>query len=476
MSGKAVLTSQEKSFSDWYGDVVKFAELADYGPVKGTMIIKPYGYAIWENIQSIFDSMIKEKGIKNAYFPLFIPEGFLKKEKEHVKGFSPELAVVTHAGGVDLEEPIIVRPTSETIIYDAFSKWINSYRDLPYHVNQWCNVVRWEKKTKPFIRTSEFLWQEGHSALANEGEVGKLTFDRLEEYRKFMEEVLAIPVFVGKKSNIEKFAGAVFSTSCEALLKDGKALQSATSHNLGQNFSKPFNIQFENEKGKREYVWQSSWGMSTRVIGGVIMTHGDDKGLILPPRIAPIQAVIIPIYKDKKEMDTVVKVAEGIINDNKGIKIHFDLRDNVAPGWKFTEWEIKGVPVRLEIGPKDVKEKSVTIVKRTDGIKKQVKRNKLKLNILLDDIQMEMYEKAQKFNKDNTYVTSNYSEFKKDISEKKGFYLANWCGGDECEQKVKEETTATTRIIPLKQDIKSSDKCFVCGKKAKYKVYFAKAY
>lgn len=476
MSAKSIITPQSKSFSDWYNDVIKLAELSDYGPVKGTMIIRPYGYAIWENIKSNFDSRIKEKGIENAYFPMFIPESFLKKEKEHVEGFSPELAVVTYAGGEKLSEPIVIRPTSETIIYDAFSRWINSYRDLPFHVNQWCNAVRWEKKTKPFLRTSEFLWQEGHSALSSAKESENLTLDRLKEYEKFMKEVLAISPYIGTKSNLEKFAGAVASTSCEVLLKDGKALQSATSHNLGQNFSKPFNIMYENKKGTREYAWQSSWGMSTRIVGGLIMMHGDDRGLVLPPKVAPIQVVIIPIYGNKKEKQSVVKAVDAIVESNKGVRIKVDDRDNVAPGWKFTEWEVKGVPLRIEVGPKDVAKKSAILIKRHNMAKTEQKISAIKLGKVLEKIQDEIYRAALKYRDSNTYEVKTYEDFKKEISSKKGFYLANWCGGDKCELKVKEETTATTRVIPFNQKVKPSDKCMVCGKKAKYKVYFAKAY
>jgi prolyl-tRNA synthetase len=474
---KSIITPQEKDFSEWYLDVVKVAELADYGPVKGTMIIRPYGYAIWENIQRIFDGMIKEKGIQNAYFPLFIPESFLKKEKDHVEGFSPELAVVTIAGGEKLTEPIVVRPTSETIIYDTYSRWISSYRDLPYITNQWCNIVRWEKKTKPFLRTSEFLWQEGHSVLATEKEVDEHTMERLDEYRKFIEESLSVPLFVGKKSESEKFAGAAYSTSCEALLKDGKALQSATSHNLGQNFAKPFNIQFETENGTREYGWQSSWGLSTRIIGAIIMTHGDNKGLVLPPAVAPTQAVIIPIFKNDEEKAAVMAEADSIMNKYKGkLRLHLDSRDNLSPGWKFTEWEIKGVPVRIEIGPKDVAEKSVTLIKRTNGDKLSVKTESLDLEATLDQVQSELFETAKKFKEENTYSVSSYDDFKKELEDKKGYYLVDWCAEAECEKEIKNETTATTRVIPFESDVKSGAKCFHCGKNAKTKVYFAKAY
>lgn len=475
---KSSLTPQKKDFSAWYTDVCKLADLVDNGPVKGTMIIKPYGYAIWENIQKIFDGMIKSKGIKNGYFPIFIPESFLNKESEHVEGFTPELAVVTFAGGEELTEKVIVRPTSETIIYDSFSKWISSYRDLPYHINQWCNVVRWEKRTKPFIRTTEFLWQEGHSALRSAKEVDALTIDRLNEYEKLFNEALAMAPFIGKKSEKEKFAGAIYSTSCEALLKDGKALQSATSHNLGQNFSKPFNVMYENEKGRREYVWQSSWGLSTRVIGGLILTHGDDNGLVLPPLVAPIQVVIIPVYKNDDDKITLQKTIDIITKklDKSEIRYEIDTRDNLSFGWKSTEWEIKGVPIRVEIGPKDIKNDSVVIVERDINIKTSLKINKIDFVNLLLKIQNRMYMKAKDYRDSHTYVVKEFNELSKNIDKNKGFYLAPWCGETPCEEAIKEKTKASTRVIPLKTEKLNSNKCFHCGKKAKTMVYFAKAY
>lgn len=478
MAQKNKLTSQAKDFSKWYNDIVKLADLADYGPVKGTMIIKPYGYAIWENIQKIFDEKIKETGVLNSYFPLFIPESFLKKEKEHVEGFSPELAVVTYAGGEKLKEPIVVRPTSETIMYDAFSRWINSHRDLPYKINQWCNVVRWELRTKPFIRTSEFLWQEGHTVFSSEEEANKETIYRLNNYKEFFESVLAIPVFYGKKSKIEKFAGALYSTSIEVLLRDGKALQSATSHNLGQNFSKPFNIQFEDKDGKRKYVWQSSWGLSTRLLGALILMHGDDRGLILPPEVAPIQTVVIPIYKNSQEKEKVLKTVKELTSKiSTNIRIHIDNRENVTPGWKFNEWEIKGVPVRIEIGPKDVSKNQVCLVKRDSGEKQFINLGKLQLEKVLKGIQENIFEKAKKFKQENTFEINDFKKFQKDIEEKKGFYLVPWCEDSKCEISIKEKTKATTRIIPLENNKpKSREKCFYCGNPAKTKVYFAKAY
>lgn len=477
MAKKEIITSQKEDFSAWYNDVVRLAELADYGPVKGTMIIRPYGYAIWENIQRIFDAELKKDGVENAYFPLFIPESFLRKEAEHIEGFSPELAVVTYAGGEKLEEPVVVRPTSETVMYDTFSKWIDSYRDLPLRINQWCNVVRWELRTKPFIRTTEFLWQEGHTAVATEKEAEKETLKRLSNYDKFFREILAIPSFVGKKSESEKFAGALYSTSCEILLKDGKALQSATSHNLGQNFSKAFDIKFEDQNGKREFAWQSSWGISTRIIGGIILTHGDDKGLVLPPQVAPTQVVIVPIYKDESEKKQVIKVVENLTKRFDGIRFKVDDRENLTFGWKSTEWEIKGVPVRIEIGPKDLETNSITVVRRDEDGKKQIALKDIEISKLLQEIQNNLYKKALKFKEDNTFEVENFKQFAKDLDTKKGFYLAPWCETSECEKAIKEETTATTRVIPLGDNKpKEGTKCFHCGKDAKKIVYFAKAY
>lgn len=476
-NNKNILPRQEESFTDWYNEVCKMADLVDYGPVKGTMIIKPYGYAIWEKIQKTFDQWIKDKGIPNAYFPIFIPESYLNKEAEHVEGFSPELAVVTYAGGEELTEKVVVRPTSETIIYDSFSKWINSYRDLPYQVNQWCNIVRWEKRTKPFIRTSEFLWQEGHSALASDKDVDTHTMERLDEYTRFFNEVLALAPYTGRKSKKEKFAGAVYSVSCEVLLKDGKALQSATSHNLGQNFSKPFKVMFEDEGGKREYAWLSSWGMSTRIIGALILGHGDNKGLVLPPAVAPAHVVIIPIYKDSKEKAEVMKVANEISSglDRDCIDVVIDDRENQTFGWKSTEWEIKGVPVRIEIGPKDIGKDSVTVIKRIDSKKNVVKIKDLRIKDLLDEIQKEMLANATNYRDSHTYQVKNFKDFENGLKKNKGFYLMPWCGDTACEEEIKEKTKATTRVIA--NDVKvTSGKCFHCGKQAKVMVYFAKAY
>jgi len=475
----ANITSQKKDFAAWYEDVIKLADLIDYGPVRGTIIFKPYGYAIWENIQRVFDEQIKESGVENAYFPLFIPEKFLKKEKDHIEGFSPELAVVTYAGGEKLAKPLIIRPTSETIMYEAFSRWIKSYRDLPLKINQWCNVVRWELRTKAFLRTTEFLWQEGHTVFATDKEVEEETLFRLKNYKNFFEEILAIPSFIGKKTEVEKFAGALYSTSVEVLLKDGKALQAATSHNLGQNFSKVFNIKFEDKDGKLKYAWQSSWGLSTRVIGAIISTHGDDRGLILPPEVAPIQVVIVPIYKNQKEKQSIEKFVKQIISKMKERKIRFKIDDRgyVTPGWKFNEWEIKGVPLRIEIGPRDVRKKQITLVRRDRLDKNSLSWKRLNVEEILQDIQKNLYKKAVDFKEKNTHPVSNFEQFKKDIEKKKGFYLASWCNSSECELAIKEKTRATTRVIPLENNKPlKGEKCFHCGKEAKVKVYFARAY
>ncbi|MBU0648034.1 proline--tRNA ligase, partial [Patescibacteria group bacterium] len=367
------IAPRSSDYSKWYNDIVSKADLAEHSPVKGCMIIKPYGYAIWENIQAILDQKIKAQGVVNAYFPLFIPKSFIEKEKEHVEGFSPELAVVTHGGGKKLEEPLVVRPTSETIMYDAYSRWIKSYRDLPLLINQWANVVRWEKRPRPFLRTTEFLWQEGHTAHATNEEALKMVSDMIDVYHDFARDYLAMPTIKGKKSDTEKFAGAVASYSFEPMMQDGKALQTGTSHLLGQNFAKAFNIQYLDKNNKLQYVHQTSWGVSTRLIGALIMTHGDDQGLRLPPNIAPIQIVIIPIYKEKKEKKEVLNFVNKIKEQLTDYSIKIDDDENKSPGWKFNEWEQKGVPIRIEIGPKDVAKEKVVISRRDNGQKLDIK-------------------------------------------------------------------------------------------------------
>jgi len=465
-----MLTKQSQDFAKWYNELVLKADLADYSSVRGCMVIKPYGYAIWENIQKEFDKKIKELGVKNAYFPLFIPESFLKKEAEHVKGFAPEVAWVTHGGNKKLKERLAIRPTSETIIYDMFSKWIQSYRDLPFKINQWVNIVRWEMRPRLFLRTLEFLWQEGHIAHETEKEAEIMTKKALDIYQDFAQEYLGISVISGKKTDSEKFAGANYTLSIEALMKDGKVLQMGTSHNLGQNFAKAFNIKFLDKQEKQKYVWQTSWGVSTRMIGGLIMAHGDDKGLILPPKIAPYQTVIIPICKNAKEKNLIKSYISKL--ELKDVRFEVDWSDQ-TPGWKFNEWELKGVPLRIEIGPKEVKEKKLTIVSR-DSLKREVISLKsFDVNKILEDIQKRILDNSKKFVKNNTFIINNFSEFKK-IINKGGLVKSFWCGNSKCEEKIKQETKATIRSIPFKQS--ESGKCIKCGNVSKTQVFFAKAY
>ena len=472
------ITKRNEDYSQWYLDIIKVAGLAEYAPVKGCMIIKPYGYSIWENIQKILDSKFKETGVENAYFPLFIPESFLKKEAAHVEGFAPELAVVTHAGGKKLDEPLIVRPTSETIMYDVFSKWIHSYRDLPLLINQWANVVRWEMRTRLFLRTTEFLWQEGHTVHATEKEAEDKTMQMIEIYKSFVQDYLAMPVLIGKKSDSEKFAGAVYTTSIEAMMQDKKALQTGTSHMLGQNFAKVFGVKFLDQNGKEEYGWQTSWGVSTRIIGGLIMMHSDDKGLVLPPKIAPIKVVIVPIWNKDEERDLVLEKAKEIALNLENVlqsKIKIDDRD-MRPGPKFFEWEKKGVPVRLEVGPKEIEKKKYVVVRRDTGEKENIDEEKLGLLIpsILDNIQNNLFSKALEFQKDNTFKVDSWDEFKETI-EKGGFISAHWCGNGKCEEKIKEGTKATIRSVPFDQK-KEKGKCVFCGGESEGRVIFAKSY
>ncbi len=469
------ITPKSRDFSQWYIDVILKAELADYSPVRGCMVIRPYGFAIWEKMQYFLDQRFKATGHKNAYFPLFIPESLLQKEVEHVEGFAPEVAWVTHGGHDELSERIAVRPTSETIICSMYSKWIRSWRDLPVLINQWCNVVRWEKSTKPFLRTAEFLWQEGHTAHRTEEEAEEETLRMLEVYRDFVESDLAVPVIKGKKSESEKFAGALRTYTIEAMMSDGKALQAGTSHNLGQHFSKVFDITYLDQDGQLKNVWQTSWGVSTRLIGALIMTHGDDRGLRIPPKIAPIQVAIVPIYGKKKEfvLDKAMKIFNMIKEE---YRVELDDRDEYTPGWKFSEWEMKGVPVRLEIGPRDVEKQQVILVRRDTGEKLAVKEQDLEneLNKLLDDIQKNMYDQARNFMNENIWQPTDFADLKKTLEEKRGFIKANWCGSSDCENLIKEETGATLRCIPFEEQ--NPGNCIVCGKKAKSIAYFAKSY
>ena len=462
----------EQDFPQWYTDVVLKTKLVDYGPVKGTMVIRPYGYAIWENIQKELDKRFKATGHTNAYFPMFIPESYLKKEAEHVEGFAPEVAVVTHAGGEKLAEPLIVRPTSETIIGEMYSKWLQSYRDLPILINQWANVVRWEKTTRPFLRTSEFLWQEGHTVHATEEEAMEETMKMLEVYKEFAETCLAIPVFTGRKTEKEKFAGAVATFGMEAMMHDGKSLQSGTSHYLGQNFSKAFDIQFLDKDGTHKYGYTTSWGVSTRLIGALIMAHGDQRGLIIPPVVAPTQAIIIPIAAKK---EGVIEACTALKNRLLGadIRVDMDASDN-SPGWKFNEWEMKGVPLRIELGPRDIENGKMVLVRRDTFEKIEVEladaENVVKK--LLEEIQKNLLAQARK-RKEERVVTANSMEEILAGVEGGNFVKAGWCGCRECEDLIKEKTNATARVIA---EGETTETCACCGKKAKHVVYFARAY
>lgn len=476
---EGITVKKSEDFSEWYTQVVQKAELAEYGPVQGSICIKQYAFAIWEKIQKIFDDKIKKTGHKNAYFPLLIPESFLRKEAEHFKGFVPEVFWVTHSGDKKIGERLAVRPTSETIIYHFYSKWIRSWRDLPLLLNQWCNILRAEiKSTKPFIRTSEFLWQEGHTAHATKEDADKEVILMLKEYQDLMENYLAIPVLIGKKTEMERFAGALYTTTLEAIMPDGKALQMGTSHNLGQNFSKPFKIKFLDKNGEQKYVWTTSWGMSTRLIGALIMVHGDDKGLILPPKIAPHQIVIVPIFYGVKEKKNVLRKSNEIKKtlEKNGLSVILDDREGYTPGWKFNEWELKGIPLRIEIGPTDIKKKQVVLVRRDTSEKITVKGSKLVTGTkqVLEKIQRNLFNRAKKFLDDHTTTIKTYDEFK-EVLGKGGFIRACWCSSKKCEEKIKEETGATIRVIPLK-DEKIFSKCIYCNKKADKVVYFARSY
>ena len=472
------LPTRSENFSEWYNQIVQRAELADYAPVRGCMVVRPYGWALWENIQKSIDARLKETGHVNAQFPLFIPMSFLEKEKEHVEGFSPELAVVTIGGGEKLEEPLVVRPTSETIIGHMYSKWIKSYRDLPILINQWANVVRWEMRPRLFLRTSEFYWQEGHTAHATQEEAEAETLKILDIYTRFACDDAAIPVIPGRKSDTEKFAGAVRSYTIEAMMGDTKALQSGTSHNLGQNFARAFDIRFLDQNNQLSYVWTTSWGASTRLIGAIIMTHGDDQGLVLPPRLAPIQVVIVPIFRNDEERSKVMPVVERLRQELKAFRVHVDERDGLTPGFKYNDWEMRGVPVRIEIGPKDVEKGSVMTARRDrpgrEG-KAIFSQEQLAPQIasLLDEIHNSLLQRATAFRDANIHEPKNYQELTEIVQS--GWAYSWWCGSTECEAKVKEDTRATTRCIPNNQSDEKGT-CVVCGKPAAHKVYFAKAY
>src|SRR5215203_2599943 len=487
------ITPQSENFSQWYLDVVRRAELADYTEVKGCMAIRPYGYAIWELIQQAFDQRFKATGHVNAYFPLFIPASLLNKEKEHVEGFTPQVAWVTKGGDEDLAEPLAIRPTSEVIIGTLYAKWIKSWRDLPVLINQWANVVRWEKVTRPFLRTTEFLWQEGHTAHETEAEAQEETMRILSLYKEFAESELAMPVVDGQKSESEKFAGASRTYSIEALMGDGRALQAGTSHNLGKNFAKAFSIQFQGRDKTLQHAWTTSWGVSTRMIGGLIMTHGDDNGLILPPRVAPYQVVIVPIPRGNWE-ETVLPKARELEAEltRQGIRVMLDKRDAYTPGWKFAEWELRGVPVRIEIGPKDIEKAQVVVARRDTRTKTSLPMENIGAAVtdLLDEIQAALLQRARTFREEHTTRAATYDEFKSAMEGRPGFVIAGWCGSGECEATIKAETQATLRNIPFGSDpstgsgssrAASRDEsvagtCVKCGKPAEGEAWFAKAY
>ena len=470
------ITPRNEDFSQWYTDVITQTQLCDYAPVRGCMIVRPYGYAIWEQIQQAMDSRFKEKGTENVYFPMLIPESLLLKEAEHVEGFAPEVAWVTQGGSEKLTERLAVRPTSETIFCTMFAKWTQTWRDLPKKYNQWCSVMRWEKATRPFLRTSEFLWQEGHTIHATAEEAEEETLKMLEVYREVAEDVLALPVYVGRKSDKEKFAGARATYSMEAMMQDGKALQAGTSHNFGTNFAEAYDIQYQSKEGKLEYVHETSWGVSTRLIGAIIMTHGDERGLRLPPKVAPIQTVILPIAAHK---GGVMEACEKLFGELKaaGFRVKLDDRDTVSPGFKFNDWELKGVPVRLEVGPRDLENGVVTVFRRDTFEKFTVPLDGIagKLGELLDDIQKTLYEQAKAFRDERTVQVENMEELGKVVET--GFAKAMWCGDRACEDEIKEKFNASSRNMPFDQDAhRFGDKCVCCGKKADRVMYFAKAY
>ncbi|MCH2491143.1 MAG: proline--tRNA ligase [Flavobacteriales bacterium] len=487
------LTTRNEDYSKWYNDLVIKADLAENSGVRGCMVIKPYGFAIWEKMQAQLDKMFKETGHQNAYFPLFIPKSYFSKEASHVDGFAKECAVVTHyrlknaedGSGIvvdpdaKLEEELIVRPTSETIIWDTYRKWIQSYRDLPILVNQWANVVRWEMRTRLFLRTAEFLWQEGHTAHATKDEAIAEAEQMMHVYAEFVEEYMAVPVIKGLKTESERFAGALETYCIEALMQDGKALQAGTSHFLGQNFAKAFDVKYATKEGGQEYVWATSWGVSTRLMGALIMTHSDDNGLVLPPKLAPDQVVIVPIYRNDEQFEAVSKVANDLMSELRahGIRVKFDNRDTHKPGWKFNEYELKGVPVRIAIGPKDVEKGTVELARRDTLEKEFIETSAVveKVKLLMEEIQVNLFQKALDFRTEKTTEVDSYEDFKKVLEEKAGFVSAHWDGTIETEERIKNETKATIRCIPLNDDTEAG-KCMVTGKPSARRVLFAKAY
>ncbi len=469
------ITNIDEDFTQWYTDIVLKAELADYAATKGCIAIRPYGYAIWENIQKYADKKFKETGVENVYLPVLIPESLLQVEKDHVEGFAPEVAIVTEAGNKKLDENYVIRPTSETMFSSLYSKWVHSWRDLPMNYNQWCNVLRWEKETRPFLRSREFLWQEGHTIHETAKEAEERTMQMLDVYVDVAENLLALPVLKGKKTESEKFAGAEYTYTIETLMHDGRALQSGTSHYFGQKFSKPFDVKFQNREGKEEYVYQTSWGISTRFIGAIIMAHGDDRGLKLPPRVAPIQAVVIPIAQHKEGvLDRAHALKEELSNK---YRVKIDDREQVSPGFKFNDWEMRGVPVRIEIGPKDIENNKCVVVRRDTGEKIDVSLDEIndRLNSILEEIQTNMFNMVLENTKRRTTVALNMDEFKKNLEENQGYIKAMWCGDGACEDKIHEETGAKSRCIPFSEE-HLSDTCVCCGKPAKYMVFWGRQY
>ena len=469
------ITNIDEDFTQWYTDIVLKAELADYAETKGCIAIRPYGYAIWENIQKYADQKFKETGVENVYLPILIPEKLLELEKDHVEGFAPEVAIVTKAGNKDLEENYVIRPTSETMFSSLYSKWIHSWRDLPMNYNQWCNVLRWEKETRPFLRSREFLWQEGHTIHETAKEAEERTKMMLDIYVDVAENLLALPVLKGVKTESEKFAGAEYTYTIETLMHDGRALQSGTSHYFGQKFSKPFNVKFQNRDGKEEYVYQTSWGISTRFIGAIIMAHGDNRGLKLPPRVAPIQAVIVPIAQHK---EGVLDRANELLKElSKDYRVKLDDRDQVSPGFKFNDWEMRGVPVRIELGPRDIENNKCIVVRRDTSEKIEVSLNELqtKLNDILEEIQTNMFNMVKENTTKRTTIALNMDEFKHNLEVNQGYIKAMWCGDADCEEKIHDETGAKSRCIPFNEE-HLSDVCVYCGKPAKYMVFWGRQY
>ena len=469
------ITNIDEDFARWYTDIVLKAELADYTDTKGCIAIRPYGYAIWENIQNYMDKEFKKTGVKNTYFPVLIPESLLQKEKDHVEGFAPEVACVTNAGGEDLEEKLCIRPTSETIITTMYSKWLSSWRELPFVYNQWCNVLRWEKETRPFLRSREFLWQEGHTIHETAKEAQERTLQMLDIYADVVENLLAIPVIKGIKTESEKFAGADETYTIETMTYDGKALQSGTSHYFGQNFTRPFNVTFQNREGKQEYAYQTSWGSSTRLIGALIMAHGDNRGLKLPPRVAPIQAVIVPIAIHKEGVKE--KAQEIYMQLKNNYRIELDDREKVSVGYKFNDWEMRGIPLRIEMGPKDIENGVCVLVRRDTNEKVEVKIEELesKIGESLEKIQQNMFDECKKRMEQKTTIAHNLEEFQENMNKEQGFIKAMWCGDTACEEKIKELTAAKSRCMPFVQE-NIDDKCVVCGKKAYKMVVWGRQY